>query len=93
MPMMQADTLLSTVEVAAHFGVSRWMVASLSDMGLLPPPRTFGRCAIWTMADLPAIEKALRQAGRLPRPRRRRNDRIGRLPRPRPIVVTEPETD
>jgi DNA-binding transcriptional MerR regulator len=67
--MANSSELLSTVEVARMFGVSRWKIATLADLGLLPPPRLIGRYAVYSREDLPAVRAALVKAGRLPPPK------------------------
>ena len=57
------DTVMSTGELARHFGCESWQVRRLYERGLLPPAQRIGRYRYVAVADLPAIEVALTQAG------------------------------
>jgi DNA-binding transcriptional MerR regulator len=59
---------LATGDVARRLGVPAWTVRRLYERGLLPPAARFRTYRVFTEADVPKIEKAMRQAGYLPRP-------------------------
>jgi DNA-binding transcriptional MerR regulator len=51
--------------VARHFGCHAWQVRRLFERGLLPEAPRVGAYRVIAAADLPRVEKALRQAGYL----------------------------
>ena len=57
--------LLTMGVVAKHFGVQQHHVRRVFVRGLLPEPERVGAYRVIHEADLPAVEKALRQAGYL----------------------------
>jgi hypothetical protein len=61
-----ANELMSTGQVARHFGVSEWRVNRVLERGLLARPERFGRYHMFRPADLPAVREALIKAGYLP---------------------------
>jgi hypothetical protein len=57
------DNVLSTSEVARHFGCRAWQVRRLFERGLLPPAQRIGRYRYVAVSDLQAVEGALARAG------------------------------
>jgi DNA-binding transcriptional MerR regulator len=58
-------TPLTIGAVADRFGVAAWQVRRLFERGILPPADRVGMYRVVSLADLPRIESALRQAGYL----------------------------
>ena len=52
--------------VASRCGCPPWQVRRLFERGLLPPAPRVGAYRVIAAADLPLVEKALRDAGYLP---------------------------
>jgi hypothetical protein len=75
------DTMMSTGELARHFGCAPWQTRRLFERGLLPPARRMGRYRYVAVTDLPAVEAALIRAGYL-RPRDMTNDMATVSPAP-----------
>lgn len=61
--MPQTAAYLSLVQVARHLGCAAWQVRRVLRRGLLRPPPRVGTYHVFTAADLPRIEAALRRAG------------------------------
>jgi hypothetical protein len=60
------NTVMSTGELARHFGCAAWQVRRLYERGLLPPAQRIGRYRYVAVADLPAVGAALARAGYTP---------------------------
>jgi hypothetical protein len=60
--------LLTSVQVAELCGVPVWCVRNLPERGLIDEPLRVGQYGVYLGTALPRIERALRQAGYLPRP-------------------------
>jgi DNA-binding transcriptional MerR regulator len=52
--------------VAERLGVPPWQVRRLFERGFLPPAARVGAYRVIAPADLPKVERALREAGYLP---------------------------
>ncbi len=57
--------MLSTQDVAKHFGMPAWLIRRLYQNGMLPPARRFRGYRLITPDELPTIKDALRKAGYL----------------------------
>ena len=60
-------TTFTSGDLSKHFGVPVWQIVRVVQRGFLPEPARIGSYRVWTEADLPAIEQALRAAGYLQR--------------------------
>jgi hypothetical protein len=63
---MNPTDVLTTGIIARRYGVAAWKVRRLWESGLMPPAPRLGMYRIVRVADLPAVEAALRKAGYLP---------------------------
>jgi len=63
---MPDQSPLTLGAVGRRFGVQTWMVRRLFERNLLPPAQRVGAYRVVAVADLPLVEKALRDAGYLP---------------------------
>jgi excisionase family DNA binding protein len=61
--MMNSTGLLTIGEAAQRLGCPEWRIRRLYQRGLLPPAERVGRNRVIAVADLSAVEKALRDAG------------------------------
>jgi DNA-binding transcriptional MerR regulator len=59
---------LTVGDVARFYGLEAWQVRKLWERRLLPPAKRIGMYRVFTEADLPQIENALRKIGYLPTP-------------------------
>jgi MerR HTH family regulatory protein len=65
--MRSSDPTFHTVgAVARRYGCRPWQVRRLFERGLLPPAPRVGAYRVFSAADLPRIEQALRRAGYIP---------------------------
>jgi hypothetical protein len=60
---MGAAGVLTVGEVADHFGCLAWQVRRLYESGRLPEPERVGSYRVIPVAELPAVEQALCDAG------------------------------
>jgi len=63
---MNSNPYLTIGAVAVRFAVRPWQVRRLFESGHLPEPHRVGAYRVLIEADMPAVEKALREAGYLP---------------------------
>jgi DNA-binding transcriptional MerR regulator len=61
------SSVLTLVDVCRLLGAHPWQLRKLYDRKLLPLPRRAGRYRVYSVDDLPLLEKALRKAGYLRR--------------------------
>jgi hypothetical protein len=62
---MTESPFLTVGAVARHFGRPAWQIRRLFERRLLPPAPRVGAYRVIAAADLPLVEKALREAGYL----------------------------
>jgi predicted DNA-binding transcriptional regulator AlpA len=55
-------TFLNAQQVCVRFNLSRSSLYKLCRRGELPRPRHFGKAARWSVADLEAVERAVRSS-------------------------------
>lgn len=63
---MQDLHYLTIGAVASRYGCCAWQVRRFFERNLLPPAARLGAYRVIAAADLPLVEKALREAGYLP---------------------------
>jgi hypothetical protein len=64
---MKEHSFLTVGAVAVRYGVQAWQIRRLFERGLLPPAPRVGPYRVIAVADLPKVEKALRDARYLAR--------------------------
>jgi DNA-binding transcriptional MerR regulator len=64
--MTTVPNLMTIGEVADRFSCQSWKIQRLVSRGLLPAPHRVGPYRVFNAKDLPAIKKALEDAGYLP---------------------------
>jgi DNA-binding transcriptional MerR regulator len=57
--------VLTMGAIARRYGVTQWQVRRLFERRLLPEPARVGAYRVVDESDLPAVERALREAGYL----------------------------
>ncbi len=62
----EAEELLTTGQVAARLGFHPWQVRSVYNREKVPRRPRLGNTRVFHAGDLPAVERALREAGYLP---------------------------
>jgi hypothetical protein len=62
---MSDPSVLTTGDVARRYGIPEWKVRRLFERGLLPPAARIGAYRVIAAGDLPAVERALCDAGYL----------------------------
>lgn len=50
-------------DLEKRYGCPAWAIRSVCNRGLCPAPKRLGAYRIWSEADLPKLEAALRRAG------------------------------
>jgi hypothetical protein len=65
--MAKQAPYLTVGAVAKHFGCCPWQVRRLFERRILPPATRMGAYRVVPSRDLPAIRRALQEAGYLPR--------------------------
>lgn len=63
--MPNADDWLTVGQVAELLGAQTWRVQRLIERGLGPKPSRIGRHQVFRKDDVPAVKKALQDAGYL----------------------------